>query len=54
MSYLKSRGQYKIDGTSTMSPGNLLGVGYWHGFRKRYKHQLVSKRSVQFGHNRSE
>ena len=54
LSYLKSRGQYKIDGTSTKSPGNLLGVGYWHGFRKRYKHQLVSKRGVQFGHNRSE
>ena len=45
--YLKSRGQYdKIDGTSTKSPGNLLGVGYWHGFCKRYKHQLVSKRGV--------
>ena len=52
--YLKSRGQYTLNGTSTKSPGNLLGVGYWDGFCKRYKHQLVSKRGVQFGHNRSE
>ena len=29
-------------------------MGYWDGFRKRYKHQLVSKRGVQFGHNRSD
>ena len=54
ISYLKLRGQYKIDGSSTKSPGNLLGVGYWRGFSRRYKHQLVSKRGVQFGHNRSE
>ena len=54
VSYLKSRGKYKIDGTSTTSPGNLLGVGYSNGFCKHYKHQLVSKRGVQFGHNRSE
>ena len=52
--YLKLRGQYKIDGSSTKSPGNLLGVGYWHGFCRHYKHQLVSKCGVQFGHNRSE
>ena len=41
VSYLKSRGQYKIDGSSTKSPGNSLGVGYWHGFRRSDKHQLV-------------
>ena len=32
-SYLKSRGQYTLNGTSTKSPGDLLGVGYWDGFR---------------------
>ena len=32
----------------------LLGSGYWRGFRKRYHHRLVSKKGVQFGHNRSE
>ena len=52
--YLKSRDQYKIDGSSTKSPGNLFDLGYWHGFCRRYRHQLISKRGVQFGHNRSE
>ena len=31
--YLKKRNQYSIDVTSTKSPGNLLGSGYWAGFR---------------------
>ena len=52
--YLKARNQYSIDGTSTKSPGNLLGSGYWAGFRRWYGHLLVSKKGVQFGHNRSE
>ena len=54
VSYLKARGQDKIDGASTKSPDNLLGVGYWQGFHRRYKHLLVSKCGVQFGHNRNE
>jgi len=54
ISYLKSRGQYYVKGSNTKSPGSLLGSGYWRGFRRRHNHRLVSKRGVQFGHNRSE
>ena len=54
VSYLKKRRQYSIHGSKTKIPGMLLGPGYWRGFRARYHHRLVSKRGVQFGHNRSE
>jgi len=54
ISYLKARNQYSTDGYATKIPGNLLGIGYWKGFRRRYAHELVSKKGVQFGHNRSE
>ena len=43
-----------MDGSRTKNPGNLLGIGYWNGFRRRYQHKLVSKKGVQFGHNRSD
>lgn len=32
----------------------LLGPGYWRGFRAQYYHRFVSKKEVQFGHNRSK
>ena len=54
IAYLKGRKQYSLEGSSTKNPGNLLGTGYWAGFRRRYNHLLVSKKGVQFGHNRSE
>ena len=54
MMYLKKRGQLTTVGSSTKIPSNLLGPGYWKGFRKRHKDKLVSQRGVQFGHNRSE
>ena len=52
--YLQKRNQLSKDGSSTRVPGNLLGPGYWSGFRKRHKDKLVSQQGVQFGHNRSE
>ena len=52
MTYLRKRGQLS-EGGSIVS-GNLLGKGYWRGFRKQHHHLLVSQRGVQFGHNRSE
>ena len=33
ISYLKKRGQYCTTGSSTKTPGMLLGTGYWAGFR---------------------
>jgi len=54
MMYLRKRGQLTTVGSSTKIPSNLLGPGYWTGFRKRHKDKLVSQRGVQFGHNRSE
>ena len=53
ISFQKRRGQFNLAGSSTRNPGCLLGTGYWYGFRKRYAHKLVSRRGVQFGHNRS-
>ena len=52
--YLTKRGQYNINSSKTKIPGMLLGPGYWRGFRTRFRHRLVSKKGVQFGHNRSE
>ena len=55
IAYLQSRKQHAgPDGSTTRIPGSLLGSGYWAGFRRRHRHLLVSKRGVQFGHNRSE
>ena len=55
IAYLQSRNQYADPrGSTTRTPGSLLGCGYWAGFRRRHNHVLVSKRGVQFGHNRSE
>ena len=54
ISFQQKRGQFTLTGSRTKNPGCLLGAGYWYGFRKRNKHKLVSKRGVQFGHNRSE
>jgi len=54
INYIQRRGQHTMDGSRTKNPGNLLGIGYWNGFRRRYRHKLVSKKGVQFGHNRSD
>ena len=52
--YLNKREQLSTIGSSTKVPGNLLGPGYWSGFRRRHKDKLISHRGVQFGHNCSE
>lgn len=41
--YLQRRGQYSTNGSVTKLPGNLLGAGYWRGFRKRHYDKLVSQ-----------
>ena len=46
VSYLKSRGQYSMKGSTTKSPGSLLGAGYWAGFRRRHKDVLLYQNMV--------